>query len=65
MTPVYIWVVGGGGGGGGVGATCSVFYSNRRITKIHVDVENSKYSSVNGDFYGIQLTLVWPHIIIT
>ena len=30
-----------------------------------VEVENSKFSSVNGDFYGIQLTLVWPHIIIT
>ena len=51
-------------GGGGVGIKCSVFYSNRR-TKIHVEVENSKFSRVNGDFYGIQLTLVWPHIIIT
>ena len=37
-----------------------MFYSNRRTTKIHVEVENSKFSSVNWDFYGIQLTLVWP-----
>ena len=54
MTQIYNWI------GRGVGATCSVFYSNRRRTKIHVEVENSKFSSVNGDVYGIQLTLVWP-----
>ena len=42
-----------------------MFYSNRRRIYIHVEVENSKFSRVNGEFYGIQLTLVWPHIIIT
>ena len=45
MTQIYNWI----GSGGGVGATCNVFYSNRRRTKIHVEVENSKFSSVNGD----------------
>ena len=27
-----------------------MFHSNRRRTNIHVEVENSKFSSVNGDF---------------
>ena len=58
MSQIYNWVC----GGSELHEVCFILIGEEH-TKIHVEVENNMFSSVNGDFYGIQLTFVWCHIM--